>query len=434
MANAAENAIEGRRESTGWKKGFLTIAAGQTVSLIGSSAVQFSLIWWLASETESPLMMSLAGLLAFLPQLVLGPFAGVWIDRWSRKAVIICADLFIGLVATIFALSFLVWSPPYWSACVVLGVRAIGGVFHMPAIQAVVPMLVPGEELVRANGWSQFMQSGAFMLGPVAGAAMYASLPLSAILLFDLVGAVIASISVAVVRIPEIAHQGQTRRGFVRELKEGVAVYLSDRRLCIVTLAAALSMVFFMPVSTFYPLMTSAYFRATAWHASLIEVVYALGMMAGAMAISGVGTISNKLGAVHAGLGAMGLISLLCGLLPQSMAGFWAFAALCLALGASGNLYNIPYVAYLQETVPKEAQGRAFSLMGSVMSITMPVGLLIAGPVAERHGVPIWFVIAGIVTLIITASSAAATWPRRHECSPRSRTAGRCAAPPAPRG
>lgn len=80
-----------------WKQKFLTIAAGQTVSLIGSSAVQFSLIWWLASETGSPVMMALSGLVAFLPQILLGPFAGVWIDRLKRKHVAIAADMFIGL-------------------------------------------------------------------------------------------------------------------------------------------------------------------------------------------------------------------------------------------------------------------------------------------------------------------------------------------------
>ena len=159
-----------------WKRNFLTIAGGQTVSLIGSAAVQFSLIWWLASETGSPIMMSIAGVFAFLPQLILGPFVGVWVDRLSRKTVIIAADLFIGLVALVFALVFLFDTPPYWSVCVVLGIRAIGNVFHSPAIQAAVPMLVPQQELVRANGWSQFMQSGAFLLGPVLGAAMYASL------------------------------------------------------------------------------------------------------------------------------------------------------------------------------------------------------------------------------------------------------------------
>ncbi|MGI6129760.1 MAG: MFS transporter [bacterium] len=389
-----------------WKKGFLTIAAGQTVSLIGSSAVQFSLIWWLASETASPLIMSLAGLLAFLPQFLLGPFAGVWVDRLSRKTVIIGADLFIGLVATVFAISFLIWDPPYWLACVVLGARAVGSVFHLPAIQAAVPMLVPKEELVRANSWSQFMQSAAFMVGPILGAAMYAVLPLPIILLTDLLGAVVASISVAVVAIPEIEYEKRPRPNFAAEIKEGIAVYLSDKRLYIVTMASAISMVFFMPLSMFYPLMTSDYFKATAWHLSINQLAYSIGMMLGAVAVSGLGEIKNKLGVVHLGLMVLGVASLLGGMLPPTMVGFWIFVALCLAMGASVNLYNIPFTAYLQETIPKEAQGRAFSLLGSLLSITMPIGLLIAGPVAERYGVPLWFLIAGTGVVIITGLSA----------------------------
>ena len=98
-----------------WKQKFLTIAAGQTVSLIGSSAVQFSLIWWLASETGSPMMMALSGLVAYLPQILLGPFAGVWIDRLKRKHVAIAADMFIGLAAVAFAVLLWMGHPPYWS-------------------------------------------------------------------------------------------------------------------------------------------------------------------------------------------------------------------------------------------------------------------------------------------------------------------------------
>ncbi len=64
-----------------WKRNFFTITIGQTISIVGSSAVQFTLIWWIASNTSSPLMLAMAGLFAFLPQLLLGPFAGVWVDR-----------------------------------------------------------------------------------------------------------------------------------------------------------------------------------------------------------------------------------------------------------------------------------------------------------------------------------------------------------------
>jgi MreB/Mrl family cell shape determining protein len=217
----------------GWKQKFLTIAIGQTISLIGSSAVQFSLIWWLASETESPMVMALSGLFAFLPQLFLGPFAGVWVDRLKRKYVVIAADLFIGLMAIIIAIYYyLVGNPPYWTVCVILGIRAIGNVFHTPAIQAIVPMLVPKEELIKANGWSQFMQSGAFMLGPVFGAAMYAALPMWLILLTDFIGAVVASICVAVVKIPEVKKSQTEIPRFLAEMKEGaIADFETTRRM-----------------------------------------------------------------------------------------------------------------------------------------------------------------------------------------------------------
>ena len=75
-------------------------------------------------------------------------------------------------------------------------------------------------------------------------------------------------------------------------------------------------------------------------------------------------------------------------------------------MGASGNVYNIPYMAYLQETVPPEALGRVFSLIGSLMSLSMPVGLLISGPIAEKYGVPLWFLVTGIMTLAATAVNA----------------------------
>ena len=394
----------GDRPSAHWKRSFFTIAAGQTVSLIGSSAVQFALIWWIAVETGSAMMMSYASLLAFLPQLLLGPFVGVWVDRLKRKTVIICADLFTGLVAAGFAAAFFVSDPPVWSACLVLGARALGGVFHTPAIQSAIPMLVPKEKLVQANGWSQFMQSGSFMLGPVLGAAMYAELSLPVILITDLVGALVASGTVALVRIPDPPRQEHTPH-FFREMKQGALLFVRDKRLGVVTLASTLCMIFGMPLSTYYPLMTSNYFGLSAWHAGAVEFAYALGMMLCAILAGVLGHMRRKLLAVHFGLIGMGLTALFGGLVPPTMSGFWAFACLCLLMGASINLYNIPYVAYMQETVPHEAQGRAFSLMGSLMSLTMPLGLVIAGPIAESAGVAVWFVITGVAFLCITAVS-----------------------------
>lgn len=388
-----------------WKQKFFTIMSGQTISLIGSSAVQFALIWWLASETESPMMMAFSGLMAFLPQLILGPFAGVWIDRLKRKKVVICADLFMGIAALIFAACFLIGQPPYWSACIVLFIRGVGNVFHTPAMQSIVPLLVPSEKLVKANGWSQFLQSGAFMLGPVLGAAMYAALPLPVILLTDFIGAIIASGTMAIVQIPELKKDPTQTPHFFREMKLGVSVFLQDKKLFTVAIAAFGCMLFFMPLSSYYPLMTSSYFQKSAWYASLVEMLYAMGMMGSSLFMGLFGNIKRKFLVIHFGLLGIGITSLLCGLIPASNTGFWMFAIVCAFMGASGNIYGIPYMAYMQETIPPEALGRAFSVFGSVMSITMPLGLLLSGPFAEKFGVVFWFSVTGIAILLITLIS-----------------------------
>ena len=381
---------------TKWKATFYTVTAGQTISLMGSTAVQFALIWWLSSETGSPMMLAFSGLMAFLPQMILGPFVGVWIDRWPRKTVTMLADLFQGVVAAAFALWFLASPPPYWVACVVLGVRAVGGVFHTPAIQALIPQLVPGEQLLRANSISQFLQSGANMLGPVLGAVMFGALPMWTILLTDFAGALAACGTMAAARIRETPSAARQTPHFWREMRAGLAVFGQDGRLLSVIVLRTVSMIFFMPISSYYPLMSSSYFQVSAGHGSAVELLYAVGMMAAALAMGAVGRLRRPLTAAALGLGVVGLTCLTCGLLAPTYTGFWIFAAACCLMGAGANVFNIPVAAYMQRTIPAEKLGRVFSLLGSFLSLTMPVGLVISGPVAQRYGVPMWFRVTGV--------------------------------------
>ena len=236
------------------------------------------------------------------------------------------------------------------------------------------------------------------MLGPVIGAAMYAAFTMPVILLTDLLGAIIACITIAIVHIPEIEGRQALSSHFFKELKEGILVYTKDKKLSFFTLIVAACMIFFMPLSSMYPLMTSDYFKGTEWHASIIQVTYSIGMMAGAGIISQV-KIKNKLYTAFLGIIILGVATFASGILPTGSIGFWIFAVVCLAMGASVNVYNIPYMAYIQETIPKEAQGRAFSLIGSLMSLTMPLGLLLAGPVAEFYSVPFLFCVSGVFIL-----------------------------------
>jgi DHA3 family macrolide efflux protein-like MFS transporter len=389
-------------EQVKWQKKFYTISVGQAISLIGSSAVQFALIWWLAIKSDSAIILSLATLLIYLPYVVLGPFAGVWIDRLKRKKVIIFADLFSAFIAFAFSIVFFLGEPPYWAVCIVLGIRSIAGVFHVPAIQAIIPMLVPKEQIMKANSVKQFLQTGSSFLGPVIGAAMFASWPMEFILVTDLAGALIACFAVAIIKIPELIREQEETSNFFGEAKEGIAEYIKDKKLFSVTLVAIICFIFILPEEALYPLIVSNVFNGTEWHISMVNVIFCLGMMVGAMGIGWYSKrIKNKLSMSIVGLLVLAVVSLLWGILPHNAIGFFLLLGLCFFVGVGININSIPYVSYLQENIPHEKQGRVLSLYGSITSIALPVGLIIAGPVAELFGAMFYFMLAGIVSMVV---------------------------------
>lgn len=387
-----------------WKRKFWIISIGQIASLIGSSAVQFALIWWIASETGSAIMMGLSGLVAFLPATLLSPLAGIVADRYHRKYICIFADLFIGVSAAIFSVLLWLFEMPVWTALIILFFRSIGNAFHQPAFQAMIPQFVPAEDLVKIGGWNQLIASGSFLLGPAIGAALYAAFSLPVILLTDLLGAIIASVMLAAVQIAPMQRVTRESRNTRKELKEGIEVFRADKALTLLIVVETLCMIFYMPLSSFYPLMTSDYFNATAWHGSVVEILYAAGMMVAAFLFSSVIKVKQHLLFSYIGMLGVGITSAIGGLLPPDMWAWLIFALACGVMGAFGNVHSIPLIAYMQTTIPAEKMGRAFSLIALAASLSMPVGLLIASPVAETVGVNVWFLLSGVGTVLITAT------------------------------
>ena len=170
-----------------WKKQFVVIYTGQAFSILGSAAVQFAVIWWLTVQTESAITLTIASIVTFLPNMLLGPFAGVWIDRYNRRTVMIAADGLVALSSVILGAAFLLLpAPPIWFIYLVLFLRGLGNTFHAPAMQAAIPTFVPAEMLTRAGGWGNMIQSVSNMLGPVLGAALMSFFPIASIMLVDI--------------------------------------------------------------------------------------------------------------------------------------------------------------------------------------------------------------------------------------------------------
>lgn len=370
--------------------------------MLGSHGVQFALIWWLAEKTASPFMLGISGLAAYLPMSLLSPLAGIAADRYNRKFISVFSDMAMGMIALIYAALLFFFDLPVWTVFVMLCVRGIGSTFQQPAIQSIIPQLVPKDQLVKTNGWIQLLNSGSFLLGPVIGASLYAAFPMSVVLMSDVAGAVLASAALAIVKVPELTKTEKKKQRFVSEIKEGLQVFKEDKNLFYIVTAEALCMFFYAPLSSFYPLMTSDYFSLPAMYGSAVELSFAVGMMVSSLLFSSVLKIERKIRTAFIGLFGMGAVSALCGVIPPSYSGWFVFAGCCICLGASGNIHTIPLTAYIQETVAPEKMGRAFSVLTLISSVTMPVGLLLGSPIAEKVGVNTWFSISGLCMLGLT--------------------------------
>lgn len=384
-----------------WLRTFLIIFTGQAFSLLGSSAVNFSLVWWLTAETGSASILAYASIAAILPQALLGPIAGPFVDRWDRRLTMIVADLLIAATSAWLLLAFAEGTPSVTAIMFAIGLRSACAAFHTPASQAAVPMYVPSDQLMRVAGWNFFMSSGVAMAGPVLGAFMMAATSVSVVMMVDILGAGIAVTSLLMVRIPnpQRDESESERIDFVVEFVDGWRELVRHRGLFDLTLVLAMVTLLYMPLNALFPLMTFSHFSGDAAAASYVEVAFGAGMLVGSMAI---GVMSQRFSGVQligAGILLVGGMLAASGLLPTSA--FWVFVVLCVVMGFSVPLFGAPITAMFQGLIDPAKLGRVMSLYMTIAMLAAPIGLLVAGPLAERVGVARWFAISGVLIAVM---------------------------------
>lgn len=376
--------------------------AGQAVSVLTSSVLQMALIWYLTALTQSAFILSMASLAGFLPSAVLGTVAGTLVDRMDRKTVLIVADLFIALVSLIIAVVSFYSSLPVWLVIAVLAVRSIGTAFHTPAISAVAPLIVPTEQLTKCAGYTQSLQTIGYIAGTAVAGVLYPIWSISGMVALDIAGAVIASLAVALIRIPkpEKAEETRSDTSFWIEMKEGYSIVKQDKGVFALIWIAAAFTLLYSPINALFPLMSLDYFEGTTLQASVAEIAFSAGMIIGGIILGLWGGFKNRGIGISISIALMGVPVFISGLLPQN--GFWGFAFLCVIMGISGPFYNGPVTALMQERIAADYLGRVFGLYGSAASLAMPVGLIISGFFADGIGVNKWFLITGILIVFIS--------------------------------
>ena len=381
-----------------WKRNFFTIWTGQAVSKFSSSVLQFAIVWYLTDKTGSGMVLSLAMFLGFFPQAILGPVAGVVIDRFDRKKIMILSDAVIALVS--FLLVAAGWTG-YLSVELILMVlllRSVGTAFHSPCMQAVTPQIVPDSELTRCAGYSQTLSSVSDIFSPAAAAVLYQHWSLESIVMLDVAGAMIAVLTLAATVVPAVGKGKKSEKIRIwKEAMEGMEVLRRKKGIFGLVMVSGLYTIALMPTSALFPLMSMSYFGGTSTQASITEVVFSVGFMVGSVILSMWGGTKNRVYTIVGSYVLMAVSLLISGSLPRE--GFWIFAVCSWMMGVSGPFYWGMFTPILQSHFDHEYLGRVMSLTGSIRYLCGPVGLSVSGILADRFGVEKWFLFAGFLTM-----------------------------------
>jgi MFS transporter, DHA3 family, macrolide efflux protein len=402
MGSLTDNTLESK-----WKVRFFTIWIGQAFSLLGSQIVQFALIWWLTRTTGSATVLAMASLVGLLPQIILGPLAGALVDRWNRKITMMVSDGLVALATLFLAILFFTGLAEIWHVFVLMFVRSAAGSFHWPAMQASTSLMVPKEHLARIQGMNQTLNGGMSIAAAPLGALLIELLPMQGVLAIDIGTASIAIFSLLFFTIPqpvrEIPSGGLTSKPSVwQDFRAGLAYIWAWPGLVIIMGMAALINLVVNPGFVLLPILVTNHFNGEAFQLAWMQSSWGIGVMAGGLLLSAWGGFKRRI--LTSMLGLMGIAagSIGVGLMPSS--GYLPALGAMLLMGLSNPIVNGPLFAALQSCVAPEMQGRVFTLLLSAATAMMPIGLVIAGPLADAMGVQTWFIIGGVVTFAMGIS------------------------------
>lgn len=361
-------------------KTFLTIWAGQLISMLGSGLTSFALGVWIFDQTGKATPFALTILFGNLPRILLLPVAGSLADRWNRRWVMILSDVGNALVTISVFILLLFGSLQFWHIYLIVTLGSIFSAFQEPAYTASVTMLVPKKELSRANGMMQMSQALEMVITPVIAGVLFVAIGLSGILVIDFVTFLIAVGTLLMIRIPqpESMDHADNKSSVWSDALFGWN-YLKARPGLFGLLWYYAMVNFLLNWSGVLtaPMILSRYPASTL---GTIQMFVGLGMLAGGILSSVWAGPKRRITAVigYIGLALVGMI--VAGLRPEAIfvgAGlFWLMIFIPLASSSSQAVF--------QSKVAPEVQGRVFSIRSMISRSVMPISFLLASPLADR--------------------------------------------------
>jgi DHA3 family macrolide efflux protein-like MFS transporter len=383
-------------------RNYLFFWSGQLVSLLGSSIVQFVIVWWITVETGSAMYLSLATFLSLAPMIIVGPFAGVFADRWNRKLLILVADLMQALTVLVLVVFYWIGNVVIWQVLLMLAIRGIFQAFHEPTVSAITPSMVPKDKLSRLNGLNYLFSGAVRLVGPILAAVLLQVWQMHQILWLDVVTFLIAIVPLVMIKIP-IVRISEAGKSFRNELYEGFSFIRHARGMLTLTIIAASLNFLIMPFSTLLPYFVKFDHLGGPSELALVMALLQGGILGGGLIMSLKKDFKKKVATTIASIAVAFCGYALIALTPRGSFWFMALGALIFALCIP--IANVLIQTIMQIVVPLDMQGRVGSVTTALSMAAQPIGTLMSGAIVQFTPTAYLFLSCSLLGIVVSASS-----------------------------
>jgi len=376
---------------------------GQQFSMLGSLIVGFVITWWLTIETGSVVILSISVFLMFIPQIVVTPFSGVLSDRWNKKAIIAISDTMQAVVTFLLFVFFLFDLKNVWLVLGINTFRSALFAFQLPAVQSLIPTMVPKDNLSRVNGFNFLFSGLVYSTGPIIAATLLEFFQdnVEQIFFIDILTFLIALVPLVLIKVPTVHKEiteETTEKSFVKDFKTGLLTIKMIPGLFAMIAFAMIWNFLHRPWAGLMPYFVRYTHDGSALDLALLMATAQVGGIIGSLIMSIKKTWKHKIKINIIG----GSLFFICQI-PAILAPKGNFILMMIVLFPAWIVFPITvstYLAIIQTVVSKDKIGRIMSIDHMISMAIAPIGALIAGPLAEIMGIVNLFLIFAILGII----------------------------------
>lgn len=355
---------------------FFSIWIGQTISLVGDFLYMIALMWWVLEKTGSTAAMATVAICSSLPAIILGPFAGTYVDRVDKRKLLILMDLGRGVLITVPGVLYFLNQLQVWHIFVIAAFLSSMSTFFNPALATFIPVIVNKEQLVRANSMSQMSSNLSGIIGPALGGALVALFGAGTVMFLDALSFFVSVIAIFLVRVKvEQVFHSEERKRFLQELLDGLNFIRKESGVLGLVVLISILNFFVAPVGVLIPLMVKKILRMGAEGFGVLGSSISVGMVLGSLFLGMIGGVRRKGTFIMIGIVVAGSFLALFGISES----FWTSIFLLGGCGFGVSFANILVPVVFQTRIPHEKQGRIFGTLGTISGGLRPVSLALVG-------------------------------------------------------